>query len=29
VVLDKIGKPSILHAPTNELLFTTYQTVVE
>jgi 3-dehydroquinate synthase len=29
IVLDRIGKPGILHAPTNELLFTTYQSVVE
>lgn len=29
VVLDQIGKPSILHAPTRELLFTAYQTIVE
>ncbi len=29
VVLDRIGKPSILHAPTRELLFTAYQTIVE
>ena len=29
IVLDRIGKPAILHAPTNELLFTTYQAVVE
>lgn len=29
VVLDQIGKPTILHAPTRELLFTAYQTIVE
>jgi 3-dehydroquinate synthase len=29
VVLDKIGKPSILSAPTPELLFTAFQSIVE
>ncbi len=29
VVLEKLGKPAILHAPTQETLFATYQTVVE
>jgi 3-dehydroquinate synthase len=29
VVLDRIGKPSILSAPTPELLFTAYQAIVE
>ena len=29
VVLDKIGKPTILHAPTPELLFTAFQAIVE
>jgi 3-dehydroquinate synthase len=29
VVLEKLGKPVILHAPTQETLFATYQTVVE
>ena len=29
VVLDKVGKPSILSAPTPELLFTAFQAIVE
>ncbi|MFM2019670.1 MAG: hypothetical protein RL718_251 [Actinomycetota bacterium] len=29
VVLDGIGKPSMLHAPTPELLFTAFQAIVE
>lgn len=29
VVLDRIGKPTILHAPTKELLFTAFQSIVE
>lgn len=29
VILEKLGKPAILHAPTQETLFATYQTVVE
>lgn len=29
VVLDGIGKPSMLHAPTPELLFTAFQSIVE
>jgi 3-dehydroquinate synthase len=29
VVLDKIGKPGILHAPTKELLFTAFMSIVE
>lgn len=29
IVLEKIGKPTILSAPTNELLFTAYQAIVE
>jgi 3-dehydroquinate synthase len=29
VVLDKIGKPTILSAPTPELLFTAFQSIVE
>ncbi len=29
IVLEKIGKPSVLTAPTNELLFTAYQAIVE
>jgi len=29
VVLDRIGKPSILSAPTPELLFTAFQAIVE
>jgi len=29
VVLDRIGKPSILSAPTPELLFTAFQSIVE
>lgn len=29
VVLDRIGKPSMLHAPTKELLFTAFQSIVE
>jgi 3-dehydroquinate synthase len=29
IVLERIGKPTILLAPTNELLFTAYQAIVE
>jgi 3-dehydroquinate synthase len=29
IVLERIGKPSILTAPTNELLYTAYQAIVE
>jgi 3-dehydroquinate synthase len=29
IVLERIGKPTILSAPTNELLFTAYQAIVE
>jgi 3-dehydroquinate synthase len=29
VVLDGIGKPGMLHAPTPELLFTAFQAIVE
>jgi len=29
VVLDKIGKPGILHSPTKELLFTAFMSIVE
>jgi 3-dehydroquinate synthase len=29
VVLDGIGRPSMLNAPTPELLFTAYQSIVE
>lgn len=29
VVLDAIGKPTMLHAPTPELLFTAYQSIIE
>jgi 3-dehydroquinate synthase len=29
VVLNEIGKPTILHAPTNETLFTAYQAIVD
>lgn len=29
VILDRMGKPSILNAPTKELLFTAYQSIVE
>jgi 3-dehydroquinate synthase len=29
VVLNDIGKPAILHAPTNETLFTAYQAIVD
>ena len=29
VVLDRIGKPAMLHAPTKELLFTAFQSIVE
>ena len=29
VVLEKIGKPAMLHAPTKELLFTAFQSIVE
>lgn len=29
IVLDRIGKPSLLHAPTKELLFTAFQSIVE
>jgi 3-dehydroquinate synthase len=29
IILDEIGKPSVLHAPTPELLFTAYQAIVE
>jgi len=29
VVLDQIGKPSILNAPTPELVFTAFQAIVE
>jgi len=29
IVLERIGKPTLLHAPTNELLFTAFQSIVE
>lgn len=29
VVLERIGKPAMLHAPTKELLFTAFQSIVE
>jgi 3-dehydroquinate synthase len=29
VVLDKIGKPTMLNAPTPELVFTAFQAIVE
>ena len=29
VVLDEIGKPGYLNAPSNETLFTAYQAIVE
>jgi 3-dehydroquinate synthase len=29
IVLDAIGKPTVLTAPTNEMLFTAYQEIAE
>jgi 3-dehydroquinate synthase len=29
IVLDEIGKPRIMHAPTDEILFTAFQEIAE